>query len=139
MKIFAAILILAAIVTMVAPSFYNCATEGKAVQLPGGGTVPMKCLWTARAEMGMGALGLLVGILLVISRNLESRRFLSLCAFVLGIFVILFPTTLIGVCRNPEMSCVSIMKPVLLLTGFVTVASGIIGLVWNLAKKESYV
>ncbi len=137
MKILAAVLILAGFVTMVVPSFYNCAAEGKAIQLPGGRTVPMKCLWTARAEMGTGALGLLVGILLLISRNLESRRFLSLCAVVLGIFILLFPTTLIGVCGNPEMSCVSIMKPILLLSGFVTGALGIIGVIWNLSKKES--
>ncbi len=137
MKILAAVLILAGFVTMVVPSFYNCAAEGKAIQLPGGRTVPMKCLWTARAEMGTGALGLLVGILLLISRNLESRRFLSLCAFVLGIFILLFPTRLIGVCGNPEMSCVSIMKPILLLSGFVTGALGIIGVIWNLRKKES--
>jgi hypothetical protein len=138
MKILAAVLIVAGFVTMVAPSFYNCAAEGKTIQLPGGRTIPMKCLWTARAEMGMGAMGLFAGILLLISRNLESRKFLSLLAFVLGIFVILFPTTLIGVCGNPEMPCASVMKPILLLTGFVMGALGIIGTVWNhFAKMES--
>lgn len=131
MKILGAILIIVGFVTILIPSYYTCAAEGKAIQLPGGKTIPMKCLWTARAEMGMGAMVLLVGFLLIISRNLESRKFLSLCAFGLGILIILFPTTLVGVCANPEMPCISIMKPVLFLTGFITGASGIIGTLWN--------
>ncbi len=91
----------------------------------------MKCLWTARAEMGAGTMVILVGVLLLISRTLESRKLLSLCAFGLGILIVLFPTTLIGVCPNPEMPCASVMKPILFLTGFISGAAGIIGTLWS--------
>ena len=53
MKILGAILIIVGFVTILIPSYYTCAAEGKAIQLPGGKTIPMKCLWTARAEMGI--------------------------------------------------------------------------------------
>jgi hypothetical protein len=135
MKILAALLILMGFFTLLIPSFYTCAAEGKAIQLPGGRTIPMKCLWTARAETGIGAMVLFVGVLLLISQNLESRKFLSLCAFGLGILIVLFPTVLIGVCANPEMPCISVMKPFLFLTGIITGAAGIIGASWNHFKK----
>jgi hypothetical protein len=42
----------------------------------------------------------------------------------LGLFVILLPTTLIGVCAKADMLCHALMKPVLTLTGIVVVALG---------------
>jgi hypothetical protein len=55
---------------------------------------------------------------------------------ILGIFVLLLPTTLIGVCNNPDMSCVVIMRPTLLLIGIVTVALGIVATAWNFTRKS---
>jgi len=75
MKIIAIVLIISGLVTIFVPSFYTCQAHGKAIQLPGGKSIPMKCLWTARAEIGMGVLLLAVGIFLFLSRTLESRRF----------------------------------------------------------------
>lgn len=136
MKIIAIVLIVAGVVTIFVPSFYTCAAHGKSIQLPGGKSIPMKCLWTARAEIGMGVLLLAVGIFLFISRKLESRRFLSVLVLILGIFVLLLPTTLIGVCINPDMPCVVLMKPILLLIGVVTGALGIVATAWNFVRKS---
>ncbi len=137
MKMIAIVLIIAGLVLIFVPSFHTCAANGKFIQLPGGKSIPMKCLWTARAEIGMGTLLLASGALLFVSRKLESRRFLSLLIFILGIFVILLPTELIGVCVNPNMSCVVMMKPILLLTGAVTGALGIATTVWNYFGKSA--
>jgi len=136
MKIIAIVLIVSGLVTIFVPSFYTCQAHGKAIQLPGGGSIPMKCLWTARAEIAMGVLLLTVGIFLFISRKIESRKFLSILALILGIFIILFPTALIGVCINPDMPCVVIMKPTLLLIGIVTGALGIVATAWNFIRKS---
>lgn len=136
MKIIAIVLIVAGLVLIFVPSFYTCAAHGKAIQLPSGKSIPMKCLWTARAEIGLGVLLLAVGAFLFVSRKLESRRFLSILALLLGIFIILFPTSLIGVCVNPDMPCVVVMKPTLLLIGIVTGALGIVATVWNLIRKS---
>ena len=137
MKIMAMVLIVLGLVTIFVPPFYTCQAHGKAIQLPGGRSIPMKCLWTAHAEIAIGILLFAVGILLFISRNLESRRFLSVLTLLLGILIILLPTAFIGVCINPEMSCVVIMKPTLLLIGFITGALGIAGVGWNFTRDIS--
>lgn len=136
MKIIAVVIIVSGLVTIFVPSFYTCQAHGKAIQLPGGKSIPMKCLWTARAEIGMGVLLLAVGIFLFISRTLESRRVLSVLVLILGIFVLLLPTTLIGICINPDMPCVVLMKPILLLIGVVTGALGIVATAWNFTNKS---
>jgi len=136
MKIIAIVLMVSGLVTVFVPSFYTCQAHGHAIQLSAGKSIPMRCLYTARAEIGLGVLLLAVGALLFISRKLESRRFLSIMAIILGIFVILLPTALIGVCVNPDMPCVVLMKPILLLTGIVTGALGIVATAWNFIRKS---
>jgi hypothetical protein len=136
MKIIAIVLMLAGLITIFVPSFYTCQAHGKAIQLPAGGSIPMKCLWTARAEIGMGVLLLVVGAFLFMSSKLESRRFLSVLVLILGIFILLLPTTLIGVCINPDMQCVVLMKPILLLIGVVTGALGVVATAWNFVRKS---
>ncbi len=131
MKIIAALLIISGLATIFIPSFYSCAAHGRSIQLPGGKSIPMKCLWTARAEIGPGILLLAVGGLLFASRKLESRRFLSVLSLILGILIILLPTFLIGVCTSPNMSCVVLMKPILLLIGALTGALSIVATAWN--------
>jgi len=138
MKIIAILLIVSGIATIFVPSFYTCATQGKAIQLPSGKSIPMKCLWTAHAEVGPGVLLLAVGVFLFVSRKLESRRFLSILALILGILVILFPTALIGVCAHPDASCVVLMKPILLLIGAVAGFLGIVATAWSfIAQSQS--
>ena len=131
MKIIAILLIVSGIATIFVPSFYTCAAQRKAIQLSSGKSIPMKCLWTARSEIGPGVLLLAVGVLLFVSRKLESRRFLSILALILGILVILFPTTLIGVCAHLDASCVVLMKPILLLIGAAAGVLGIAATAWN--------
>jgi len=125
MKIIAIALIALALILIVVPSFFTCASQGKAIQLPSGKRIPMKCLWTARAEIVPGILLLAVGVLFFVSRSLASRRSLSIMTLILGVLVVLFPTVLIGVCMNPNMQCAAVMKPILLLIGIVIGVLGI--------------
>jgi hypothetical protein len=43
---------------------------------------------------------------------------------------------LIGICINPDMPCVILMKPILLLIGVVTGALGIVAITWNFTRKS---
>jgi hypothetical protein len=57
------------------------------------------------------------------ARKRESRRYLGGLGIVLGVFVMLLPTSLIGVCSGP-MLCHTVMQPSLLALGsLVTIAS----------------
>ncbi len=135
MKIIAIALIVLALILIVVPSFFTCASQGKAIQLSSGKNIPMKCLWTSRAEIGLGVLLLAVGVLFFVSRSLGSRRSLSILTVILGVLVVLFPTALIGVCMNPNMQCAAVMKPILLLIGIVIGVSGISGTALTFTRK----
>jgi hypothetical protein len=124
MKAAAVSLIVLALLIGVIPQFTDCQSQGKAVQLPNGKTLPMKCHWTARAEIAAAVPLLLSGILLISCRHRESRRNAALMTIVSGLLVILLPTVLIGVCAKPDMPCYALMKPSLVLAGCLVVALG---------------
>ena len=105
MKAAAVSLIVLALLIGVVPQFTDCQSQGKAIQLPNGGTVPMKCHWTALAEIAVAVPLLVSGIFLFFSRQRESRRNAALMSSVLGFLVMLLPALLIGVCAKPDMVC----------------------------------
>jgi hypothetical protein len=98
--------------------------------LADGRTLPMKCHWTAIAELVLGIPLAILGIELLLSRHKETRMALGILGTTMGLFIILIPTTLIGVCMMGEMLCNSVMKPALILAGsLVAVCSLIIAIV----------
>jgi undecaprenyl pyrophosphate phosphatase UppP len=81
-----------------------------------------KCHWTAQASLA-GAVPLAVlGGMTALGRSRPARRSLSIIGAILGIFVILLPTTLIGVCASDFMRCSLIMKPTLIMSGLIVTA-----------------
>lgn len=97
--------------------------------LENGKTIPMKCHWTGQAEMALAGPLLVTGSLLAINKRKETLHGLSVLGGILGIFVILLPTALIGVCANPDMICNSVMRPTLILLGSLILALSVFGLV----------
>lgn len=110
------IILVMAFITAIVPQFTNCEHLSRTITLANGSTVPMKCYWTAQAELGTSIPLLAIGALMTVNRHKESRRNLSILGVALGIVVLLLPTALIGVCQT-LMPCHTIMKPVLLTTG----------------------
>lgn len=109
--------------------FPVCQYFGMLVQTMAGTYIPMKCYWTAMAEVGLGAITCVVGILLFVSRHAETRRALGVVLGALGIVVALVPTYLIGVCANPMHACRIATQPALVLLGAVIVIVAIITIV----------
>ncbi|OGO28261.1 MAG: hypothetical protein A2136_00305 [Chloroflexi bacterium RBG_16_54_11] len=135
MKIIAAVLIVMALVIGIVPQFTDCASQGRALTLENGKTVPMKCHWTGQAEIAIAVPLLVLGGLVFFNRRRETLRALFILGIVLGVLAILLPTVLIGVCVSPDMLCNSAMKPTLIFTGIVTVIASLIGLFLS-AKNE---
>jgi hypothetical protein len=129
-KAIGAVLILLALVIGIVPQFTDCLAQGKAIALPNGNTIPMRCHWTRQAEVGVAIPLGLVGILAIISKRRETLRILSGLGMVLGLVAILLPTYLIGVCASQDMICNMVMKPTLIFAGTLTIASGLVGLVY---------
>lgn len=130
-----ALIVLASAIAVV-PHFNTCQYQGKLINLPSGATIPMKCTWSAQAEIVVGAGLLAVGILILVSRKKETTSFLAIIGIVLGIAATLVPTELIGVCSS-MMPCNTFMQPFLVTTGAVVVALCVVGLVISLSSKES--
>lgn len=84
----------------------------------------MKCHWAARAELGIGLVIAVLGLLLIIFRSAQVRIGLSIALGLNGILALLIPTVLIGVCGNVKMTCRSLSLPALvILASMVTVAA----------------
>ena len=109
MKVIAASIIIFGLVVGIVPQFTDCQSQGRAIELANGRTIPMKCHWTARAEIAVAGPLLAVGGFLGFSRRKESLRALSILGIFLGVFAILIPTYLIGVCASFDMLCNSLM------------------------------
>jgi len=135
-KIAAVIIVVLALVIGILPQFTDCQSQGKALTLQNGKTVPMKCHWTAIAEIGMAVPLLGVGTVMGVTKRKESRRIIAGLGMLLGVFVILLPTRLIGVCASADMLCNSIMKPTLILSGIVIIAISLAALVVSERRPE---
>jgi hypothetical protein len=128
-KILGVLIVIVALVIGIVPQFTDCQSQGRAITLANGSTIPMKCHWTAQASLGMAILILAVGGYMVFSQRKGTRRVLSIMGMLLGAVVILLPTLLIGVCANPAMLCDSIMMPTLVLSGILVIAISLVALV----------
>ena len=117
MKVAAAVVMILAVLIAAVPQFTNCHADGRVLVLESGKEIPMKCHWSARAELGLGLPILAVGALMLGNRRKISMRNLGFLGIALGAVVIALPTNLIGVCANPDMICNSTMRPALIMMG----------------------
>ncbi len=136
MKIIGAVLIVLSLIIAIVPMFTDCQSQGRVIVLENGKTIPMKCHWSGVAELVVAVPLLVLGVMDIVSRNLLVFRYLSILGIVLGIFIIVIPTNLIGVCPNPEMLCSSVMRPILILAGILVVVANVIG-VWISFRSQN--
>lgn len=96
-----------------------------------GAFVPMRCHYTAQAEIAVGGLLAFVGVLLfVYGDGAKINGVLNAIVFALGGVVTLIPTVLIGTCGAPDHACNVGAKPALILLGALTMLIGAGG-VWQ--------
>jgi hypothetical protein len=122
-KITAGLIVVLALVIGIVPLFTDCLSQGRSLTTAEGKVVPMKCHWTALAEIGVAIPLGLVGFFEFFSKRKETVRLLGALGLVLGALVIAFPTVLIGTCANPAMPCNLVEKPVLLFAGMLALAA----------------
>ena len=130
MKAIAVILIILALIVGIVPQFTDCMAQGRTIELSNGKSMPMKCHWTRQAEVAVALPLLVVGVLMLLTRRRGTLRILAAVALALGISAILVPAYLIGTCASAEMICNLLMKPILLFSGIVIVATSVIALVY---------
>jgi hypothetical protein len=137
MNMFLAItLVVLAVAIAVVPAFSDCQSQGKAITLANGSTVPMKCHWTGVAEIGVGIPLAGVGIMTGFSRRKSNLLMMGIMGSVLGIMAVLFPTHLIGVCANMASTCNTVEKPSLIALGSVAIVGSLGAMVLSRRTKE---
>jgi peptidoglycan/LPS O-acetylase OafA/YrhL len=153
MRVAAILVVATALIIGIVPQFTHCKTSSTmsanastatptAGAANGAGAVvtaqatPMRCYWTARAELGAALPLLAVGVLLFFSRRKETRRALAVLVCLLGVVAMLLPTVLIGVCEQSSAVCNTTMRPILLAAGGLTVIIGLITLIRNELGNE---
>ncbi|MEJ2210903.1 MAG: DUF4418 family protein [Anaerolineae bacterium] len=136
MKVAASIVMLLAVAIAIVPVFTDCESAGRMLTLADGRQTSMKCHWTGRAELGLGLPLFAVGAMMMFSRRKEARRYLGIGGMTLGAIAILLPTNLIGVCMNPDMPCVSTMKPALVLMGALVIGISLVTVVLSWRQEE---
>ncbi len=99
--------------------FPVCEFSGIFMQLGNGKTAYMLCHYTAVASYILGALIVLIGITLMLSRERESRRMLSVVLAGVAVAVTITPVIL-PICMNPDDPCNHGAKPLLIVLGIVT-------------------
>lgn len=132
MKVLGIVILVLALATAILPQYTACDTP---IQLANGTTVPMKCNWTAKAEIAVAVPLLAVGAMLATSRRKETKRNTAVMGVVLGVFAMALPTYLIGVCSTNHL-CNTVMKPSLLVFGSVITAGSLGALVMAQRSKE---
>ena len=137
MKVVAVLFVILALVIGIVPIFTDCQSQGRALELANGKTIPMKCHWTGRAEIALAIPLAGAGILLAFARRKETQRALAVMAALLGAGAILLPAWLIGVCSAAEMVCKMAMEPILILAGILVIAVSVAGLLLARGSEAS--
>lgn len=133
MKYFGITLAILGLLGAVVSQFTDCTDL---VKLANGNMTPMKCHWTAIGELAVGVPLLGVGAMMAVSRRKETYRALSVTGIILGVFMIMLPANLIGVCAMPTHICVSALKPSSMAIGSLVTALSLVGAVVSFRRKE---
>lgn len=62
---------------------------------------------------------------------------MGVLGLILGVFVIMLPTGLIGVCMSADMQCNSIMKPFLILMGSLVIVINLAIITFSILRGEN--
>ncbi len=125
MKVSGILIFALALVIGIVPLFTQCEAQGIEMKLANGMTTPMKCHWTAIAELALAIPLAALGGMLAFSKRKETHLSLSAIGALLGVFVVLIPTVLIGVCASNMMLCNMLMSPALVFSGVLVVAASL--------------
>ena len=96
----------------------------------------MKCFWTGRAEIGVGAVIAFLGIVILLVASDEVRIGIVSALTALFVNVLLIPDVLIGVCGSNHMRCKSLTLPALNILGAVGIVFGIVNIFFLIKKVK---
>ena len=96
----------------------------------------MKCHWTSQTEVAVGIATLVLGVLIVLSKEKAAGAAYAVASAINGVQVILIPTVVIGVCGSADMPCHSGTKPALIIAGALIIVTALINAVSYIVSKK---
>ena len=96
----------------------------------------MKCHWTSQTEVAVGIATLVLGVLIVLSKEKAAGAAYAVASAINGVLVILIPTVVIGVCGSADMPCHSATKPALIIAGALIIVTALINAVSYIVSKK---
>ncbi|MDR2447536.1 MAG: DUF4418 family protein [Treponema sp.] len=100
------------------------------------GDMFMKCHWSARAEIGVGALIAALGLASVFFASPKTRLGLAIGIFLSGVLALLIPHVLIGGCAMHSMPCRKVAFPAITVTGILLLIGTGLYTAYLARKKE---
>ncbi len=79
----------------------------------------MPCWYTARTSLILGILIGIIGIVIIIAKNLTLQRMAAAALGIAAIVVVLTPTVFNPICKNADMPCNQGIKPLLIVIGII--------------------
>ncbi len=99
-----------------------CEVHGMLATLANGKTLPMPCGFTARAEIGAGALLVVAGGVMLTAKSAAAKRTAGIFGIALGALAIALPTGLTKMCALADHTCRTMTQPTLIVTGIAVMA-----------------
>ena len=96
----------------------------------------MKCHWTSQTEVAIGIATIVLGLLIVLSKEKAAQAAYAVASAINGVLVILIPTAVIGVCGSADMPCHSGTKPALIIAGALIIVTALINAVSYIVSKK---
>lgn len=96
----------------------------------------MKCHWMSQAELGIGIIISILGIISLISKSKELKIGINISLILQFLLVILIPDILIGVCKNEHMRCHSLSMPILNILGGIGIIVTLINFIYFSKSKN---
>ena len=88
------------------------------------GETAHSCFWASRAVMASATVAAVLAIVRIFETDEGERRGLSLACALIGFLAAAMPGFVIGLCADPSMHCVAVMRPFVLCVG---IAMGLTG------------
>ena len=86
----------------------------------------MACYYTKQAEVGLGVLVAVLGVVALLSKNASVRSGLSLAILGIAVLVVVYPLYLTGLCKMSDMMCRLRTLPALIL---ISVVIGVVAII----------
>ncbi len=95
----------------------------------------MKCYWASKAEIGIGVILIVLGVLYQLLEHWQAKIAISILGLTTGIIAILIPSILVGGCANEMMVCRSFSFPAIYLISIVAIIVSLGNSIYVFTKK----